>query len=155
MARPYETIVAWQKADDLAVEIYRVTQGFPKSELYGLTSQIRRAAVSVAANIAEGSARQYMREYLQFLHVADSSLSEVAYYVHLAHRLGLIDQESEWRLEAMRSNAGRPLYGLIDWARQQMENGVVLNTRVSELPGLYLTDRQHSTNDHSPETGNR
>lgn len=59
MGHAYETIVAWQKADDLAVEVFRVTSQFPKSEMYGLTSQMRRAAVSIAANIAEGAARQY------------------------------------------------------------------------------------------------
>ena len=58
MGHACETIVAWQKADDLAVEVYRVTAGFSKSEIYGLTSQMRRPAVSVAANIAEGAARQ-------------------------------------------------------------------------------------------------
>jgi four helix bundle protein len=86
MGRPYETSVAWQRADDLVVEVYKVTRSFPKSELYGLTSQMRRAAVSVAASIAEGSARQYMKEYLRFLHIADASLAEVAYYIHLAYR---------------------------------------------------------------------
>ena len=138
MGRPYETIVAWQRADDLVVEIYKVTRGFPKSELYGLTSQMRRAAVSVAANIAEGSARQYLKEYLQFLHVADSSLCEVAYYTHLAYRLSLIDKEARVRPEAMRSDAGRPLHGLLAWVEKQREKGTLLNKRVSE-PGESYT----------------
>ena len=60
-------IVAWQKADDLAVQVYELTKAFPKSETYGLTSQVRRAAVSVAANIAEGSARASLKDYVHFL----------------------------------------------------------------------------------------
>lgn len=66
MAQVYEGIVAWQRADNLAVGIYRATEKFPRSELYGLVSQMRRAAVSVPANIAEGAARQYLKEYLHF-----------------------------------------------------------------------------------------
>jgi len=149
MGRPYETIVAWQKADNLAVEVYKVTQRFPKSELYGLTSQIRRAAVSVAANIAEGSARQYLKEYLQFLYLADSSLSEVAYCVHLAYRLGFMDDETRERLEAMRSEAGRPLHGLLAWVEQQIAQGVSLNKRVPDASEFYTTDNWQ------PVTGDR
>jgi four helix bundle protein len=147
MGRPYETSVAWQRADDLVVEVYKVTQSFPKSELYGLTSQMRRAVVSVAANIAEGSARQYMKEYLRFLHIADSSLAEVAYYIHLAYRLDLLDRETRRRLETMRSDAGRPLHGLIDWVKGEIEKGTVLNAPVSEASELYVTDREDSTGD--------
>jgi four helix bundle protein len=147
MGRPYETSVAWQRADDLVVEVYRVTQAFPKSELYGLTSQMRRAAVSVAANIAEGAARQYMKEFLRFLHVADSSLCEVAYYIHLAQRLGFIDADTTGRLEGRRSDAGRPLYRLIRWVKGEIEKGVVLNAKVAEAPGLYAVDRQPGTGD--------
>ena len=132
--------MAWQRADDLVVEIYNVTQAFPKSELYGLTSQMRRAAVSVAANIAEGSARQYLKGYLQFLHMADSSLSEVAYYLHLAYRLELIDKEARVRLEAMRSDAGRPLHGLLAWVEQQREKDILVNKRVSEPGETYTVE---------------
>jgi four helix bundle protein len=147
MARPYETSVAWQRADDLVVEVYKVTQAFPKSELYGLTSQMRRAAVSVAANIAEGAARQYMKEFLRFLHLADSSLSEVAYYIHLAGRLGFIDAETMRRLDGRRSDAGRPLYGLIRWVKDELEKGVVLNAKVAEASELYAIDEQPRTGD--------
>ena len=139
MARPYETLIAWQQADNLVVEIYKTTKDFPKSELYGLTSQVRRAAISVAANSAEGCSRQYLKEYLQFLHMADASLSEVAYYIHLARRLDLTDDPTTKRLEALRSDAGRPLYGLIDWVKGQVKSGVVLNVRISEIPTLYVT----------------
>ena len=147
MGKPYETIVAWQKADDLVVETYRVTQGFPKAELYGLTSQIRRVAVSAAANIVEGSARQYLKEYQQFLHMADSSLSEVAYYVHLAYRLELIGNAARDRLEGMRSDVGRPLHGLIAWIGDQIQKGATLNKRVSDESMPYNTGCQPSPGD--------
>lgn len=124
MGHAYVTIVAWQKADDLAVEIYRVTSKFPKTELYGLTSQMRRAAVSVAANIAEGAARQYMKEYQHFLYLAKVSLAELSYHIHLAHRLGFIDDTDSSSLEARRSDAGRPLQGLLEWVERQIAQGV-------------------------------
>ena len=92
MGRDFRKIIAWQKADDLTVEVYHLTKNFPKEELYGLTSQIRRASVSVPANIAEGSTRNHQKEYLQFLFIAKSSLAEVEYYLHLAKRLGYIDK---------------------------------------------------------------
>lgn len=88
VAQGFKTILAWQKADELVVKIYEVTQRFfPKSELFGLTSQILRATISVAANIAEGSARQSLKEYIHFLYVAKGSLAEVEYYIHLASKL--------------------------------------------------------------------
>jgi four helix bundle protein len=155
MGRPYETIVAWQRADDLAVEVYKATQRFPKSELYGLTSQMRRAAVSVAANIAEGSARQHMKEYLQFLYMADSSLSELAYYFHLSHRLGLLGAETASRLETLRSEVGRPLHGLLGWVKTQIAEGTVLNARVSEVTEPYAVDHESWAGDRKLATGNR
>ena len=86
--RDYKKIEAWKLADDLAVRVYEITRGFPKEELYGLTSQLRRAAVSVPANIAEGSARGSKKDYLHFLYIARASLTEVQYLLHLAGRLG-------------------------------------------------------------------
>src|SRR5437867_2666267 len=80
MARDFKKIKAWQKADDLAVNVYEITRTFPKEEIYGMTSQMRRAAISVAANIAEGSARNTVRDYLHFLNLAEASLIEVEYY---------------------------------------------------------------------------
>jgi four helix bundle protein len=73
----YRDLLAWQKAMELVTEIYRLSQGFPKEELFGLASQLRRAAVSIASNIAEGHARITKREYRQFLGHARGSLSEV------------------------------------------------------------------------------
>src|SRR4051812_37593189 len=85
--RDYTKIKAWVAADDLAVAVYSLTERFPVEEKYGITSQLRRAAVSVAANIAEGSARQSAKEWLHFLHIARGSLAETHYLLHLSARL--------------------------------------------------------------------
>ena len=149
----YETSIAWQKADDLAVEVYRVTGKFPKTEVYGLTSQMRRATVSVAANIAEGAARQYMKEYQQFLYMAKASLAELSYHIHLAYRLGLIG-DADHNLDAFRSDAGRPLQGLLEWAERQMAAGVSLNKRVSDVSELYAANTELPAADCQPPTAN-
>jgi len=154
MGHAYETLVAWRKADDLAVEVYRVTTQFPKSEMYGLTSQMRRAAVSVAANIVEGAARQYMKEYQQFLYVAKASLAELSYHIHLASRLGLLDEPDHSRLDALRSGAGKPLQGLIEWVERKIAEGVSLNKRVSESTELCTANREPPTDNCKLPTDN-
>lgn len=88
----YTKIEAWMKADDLVIAVYELTRKFPKEELYGLTAQLRRAAYSVPANIAEGSARESKRDYLHFLYIARGSLTEVQYFAHLAYRLGYLSE---------------------------------------------------------------
>lgn len=98
--RDYTRIYAWQLADDLAVDIYALTRGFPKEERYGLTRQVRRAAYSVPANIAEGSARRTKRDYVHFLHIALGSLAECQYFVHLSCRLGYLEPTDGLALKA-------------------------------------------------------
>jgi len=88
MARDFKNIKAWQHADDLAVMVYQKTKDFPREELYGLTSQLRRAAVSTPTNIAEGAGREHKREYLHFLYISRGSLGETRYLLHLSNRLG-------------------------------------------------------------------
>ena len=92
MARLSDLII-WQRARELVKECYLVTSTFPRDELYGITSQQRRAAVSVAANIAEGYGRRHRREFLNFLSIAGGSLSEVETYLHLAVDLEFVDAE--------------------------------------------------------------
>ncbi|HHH41874.1 MAG TPA: four helix bundle protein [Chloroflexi bacterium] len=124
MARDFRGILAWQKADDLAVEIYRATgRCFPREERYALTSQIRSAAVSVAANIAEGSGRRTLKDFRSFLYKAQGSLSEVEYYLHLARRLDYLDKDDYARLEAQRAEVGRLLAGFIAFLDRQIAQG--------------------------------
>lgn len=90
--RSYQDLEVWQKAMELAEEVYRITKDFPKEELFGLTSQMRRAATSVPANIAEGWARRGTKEFLQFLNIASGSLRELETYLLLAERIGIVNQ---------------------------------------------------------------
>src|SRR5438128_9748736 len=104
---PYERFHAWKACDDLAVAVYRATATFPRHELYGLTSQSRRAAFSSAANIAEGSAKRGSREFRRYLDISIGSLSEMAYALHVARRLEYLSLE-EWRaLDQLRAEASK------------------------------------------------
>ena len=111
--RDFNKIVAWQKADDLTVSIYTSTRTFPKEEMYSLTCQIRRAAYSVPANIAEGASRSSQKDYLNFLYIARGLLSEVAYFIHLARRLMYLDDSRRKPLAEQADEAPRVLTGLI------------------------------------------
>jgi four helix bundle protein len=112
-SRRFRSIRAWQLADDLAASVYQATKEFPRDELYGLTSQMRKAAVSVAANIVEGSSRRSRQEYLQILSVAKASLSEVSYYIHLSKRLTYLSESRASQLDSLCEETARTLYGLI------------------------------------------
>ena len=91
MGESYRDLIAWRKAMDLVTDIYRVTQSFPRDELYGLTSQLRRAAVSVPSNIAEGQARFSRKEFHQFLSHARGSLVETETQLMIAQNLDYLD----------------------------------------------------------------
>jgi four helix bundle protein len=124
MARNFKSIIAWQKADDLAVEIYRETgKSFPSDERFGLTSQIRRAAASIPANIAEGSGRETLKDFARFLHNAQGSLSEVEYFLHLAKRLNYFSEDTFKNLEDQRAEVGRLLNGFIKSIKQRIYDG--------------------------------
>ena len=112
--RDYTKIEAWRLADDLTVAIYEATRVFPKDELYGLTSQLRRAAYSVPANIVEGSARGTKRDYLHFLYMARGSLAETRYFIHLSHRLEYLSDEAYRALAKRADRAAACLQGLIN-----------------------------------------
>ncbi|RMF44425.1 MAG: four helix bundle protein [Planctomycetota bacterium] len=110
--RSYRDLEVWTKSIDLAERIYSVSKTFPPDERFGLTSQIRRAAVSVPANIAEGAARTGTGEFLQFLSVASGSLAEVETFLVLAQRLNLIPPEQFRMLEQQAEEICRMLGGL-------------------------------------------
>src|SRR5438552_18307349 len=109
---PYERFAAWRECHALALEVYRATRSFPKEELYGLTSQARRAAFSAAANIAEGSAKRGSAEFRRFLDIAIGSLCELSYAILFVTELGLLSQEEGQRLAELRSRAGKLTWGL-------------------------------------------
>ena len=111
--RDYRNILAWQKADDLTVAVYEATRLFPKEELYSLTNQLRRAAYSVPANIAEGASRNTQKDYLHFLYIARGSAAETAYFIHLSNRLGYFKADAFARLSAQANEVSRILTGLI------------------------------------------
>ncbi|MFA5337586.1 MAG: four helix bundle protein [Candidatus Omnitrophota bacterium] len=111
--RDYKNIKAYQFADDLVVEIYTATKDFPKEELYGLISQLRRAAVSVAANIAEGASRQHKKDYLQFLYIARGSIAETEYLLHLSARLNYLNSSEFGKIDNLRQETAKTLFGLI------------------------------------------
>lgn len=113
MLESYRDLIVWQKAIDLTVICYRLSQEFPKTEIYGLTSQLRRAAVSVAANIAEGYGRGSRREYLQFLAIAQGSLKETETHIIIAERLSYATHAQAERILSQAEEIGRMLGGLI------------------------------------------
>ena len=111
--RPHKKLMAWQKAMDAIEEIYRLTERFPNEERFGLVSQMRRAAVSIATNIAEGAARQTLKERIQFFYMARGSLSELDTQLEIAERLGLISMEQRTITQPTLEEIGRLLNGLI------------------------------------------
>jgi four helix bundle protein len=113
MGESYRDLIAWRKAMDLVSEIYRFTQTFPREELYGLTNQLRRAAVSVPSNIAEGQARFSKKEFHQFLSHARGSLVEIEMQIMIAENLRYLSQEKAQTLLDRCSELGEILNGLI------------------------------------------
>ena len=113
MSGSYWDIKAWQRAIELVVEIYSSTRSFPRAEVYGLASQLRRAAVSVASNIAEGKGRCTDKEFLLFLHHARGSVFEVETQLTIAARLGYVNQAEVQRMETLAGEIARMLNGLI------------------------------------------
>jgi len=116
---PYERFRAWQACDQLVVAVYRETAGFPRQELYGLTSQARRAAFSAAANIVEGSAKRGPREFRRYLDIAMGSRSELSYTLRVCRKLGFL-QEGQWReLDRLRADASRLTWRLYKAVRDR------------------------------------
>jgi len=132
---PFEKLTAWQCCHQLFLETYRVTREFPKHELYGLTSQMRRAAFSAAANIAEGSAKQGPREFRRFLDTSLGSLAEMAYAIRAVTDLELITKEESERLDQLRMKAGRVTWGLY----KRVQNLANRGNRPTFQPSNFLT----------------
>jgi four helix bundle protein len=111
--RNHYKLQVFQLADALAMQIYAITRGFPNDEQFGLTSQLRRAAVSVGANIVEGAARPSKREYVRFLTIAYGSAQELEYELSLATRLGYVGTPASESATELASRTSKALRGLI------------------------------------------
>jgi four helix bundle protein len=111
-ARTYRDLVAWKRAIDLVVKVYAITRGFPREEVYGLTSQIRRAAVSIASNIAEGQGRGVGNEFTRYLRISQGSLQELETQLMIAERLGYLDAVTLTATLEKADEVGRLLRGL-------------------------------------------
>lgn len=109
----FDKLLVWQRAHSLVLKIYEVTNSFPKEEIWGLTSQIRRAAVSVPSNIVEGKARGSRKDFKRFLLVARGSLEEVKYQSLLAKELKYMNEEQYEEITVMIEDVGRLLGGMI------------------------------------------
>ncbi|RIK86707.1 MAG: hypothetical protein DCC67_02525 [Planctomycetota bacterium] len=109
----YRDLKVWQLGIDLALEVYRLTVGFPNSEQYGLTSQLRRAAVSIASNVAEGHARKTAREMQRYANIAKGSLAELETQLIIAHKLGFVAEQNFEKVMQMAEQESRMLSGLL------------------------------------------
>ncbi|MBA4406860.1 four helix bundle protein [bacterium] len=114
----YKSLKIWEKAHHLVLDIYRATDNFPKAELFGLVSQLRRAAVSIPTNIAEGSSRKSKKDFLRFLEIAFGSAKEVEYELFLSSDLGYIHTENFTALDNQVKEVKKMLVGLM----QNIEN---------------------------------
>lgn len=120
MERSHKKLDVWREAVELSVMIYKLTEAFPKTEIYGLTSQMRRAAVSIASNIAEGAARFSNKEFLQFLNIANGSLSELDTQLDIALRLQYFTDNARKDLDLHIESIAAKLTGLINSVRRKI-----------------------------------
>jgi four helix bundle protein len=119
MEKPHKKLDAWKEAIALTISIYRVTDTFPKEHRFTLTDQIHRAALSIASNIAEGAARQTKKEFANFLHIAQASLSELDTQLEIAKQLTLLP-ETQWKtLDQQMNHIDKLLSGLIKYLRSE------------------------------------
>jgi four helix bundle protein len=112
MPAPHERLEAWEASHALTLAVYRATDGFPRQERVGLTSQLRRAAVAIPANLAEGAAKRGRREFRRFLDIALGSIGELTYLLRLARDLDYLTPEAWSDLELLRDRAGKLTWGL-------------------------------------------
>ena len=120
----YKNLKIWQKSIDFVERIYNITKLFPKEEIYGLTSQIRRCAVSISSNIAEGSSRRSDKEFIRFVNISYGSLSELETQLYIANRLQFIDSNQYIEFELQIAELGKMLNGL----RLSLEKKLITNT---------------------------
>jgi four helix bundle protein len=123
MIQNYKDLVVWQRADQLAFRVFDLSDGFPRAYVYDLTSQLRRAALSVPTNIAEGCASPHTKELLQFINVSRRSLSETRYLLDFAFRRGLMRADQMQEVESLCDETGRMLTALDKSLRSRQPKG--------------------------------
>ena len=121
--KSYQDLIVWQKSQNLALSIYLLTNDFPKEEKYGLTSQLKRASVSIPTNIAEGYNRKTTKDYIHFLYISRGSCAEVESLLHLCYGLKLIDQKKLAVFQMQISEIGKLLNGLISALIRKIQYG--------------------------------
>ena len=119
MIESYRDLMVWQKAMDIVADIYAITANFPREEIYGLTSQIRRSAISLPSNIAEGHAKGGRKEYAHFVGIAMGSLAELETQMLIAQRLKMLDDKQASVLQSQTTEIGKMLNVL----RQKLTHG--------------------------------
>ncbi len=122
MAKSFRELKVWHKAIDLTVLVYELTVAFPKHEIYGLSAQMRRAAVSIASNIAEGSARGTRKDFRQFVKLAEGSNCELQTQLTIAKRLQLGDQVKANETEALSLEISKMLSGLSTYLAKEIQS---------------------------------
>ena len=127
--RKFQDLTVWQKAHQLVLNLYQATKHFPREERYGLVNQMRRAAISIPANIVEGHKRRSKREFAHFMSIAEGSLEELKYYIYLSGDLGYLSDTSDTsakQLYRCAEEVGRMLYGFKMHIKEEMRNETVL-----------------------------
>ena len=135
----FEKLEVWQKAIDFADLVYQNTGAFPAHERFGLTNQLRRAAISISSNIAEGSSRESKRDYLHFLYIARGSLSEAQYFIHLARRLGYLGEAQAQGLTDQTKRTFGCLHGLIQAVEKETTKISKLTATITSLLAFSLS----------------
>ena len=120
--RTFQDLIVWQKAHGLVLEVYRITARFPREEQYGLVSQMRRAAVSIPANVVEGHKRTSKREFANFMSIAEGSLEELKYYLQLACDLRFLSESLRDHAYQAAEEIGRMLHGLKTHIRKELKD---------------------------------
>ncbi len=119
MDKPHKKLEVWKESIEFVVIIYNLARRFPRGEEFVLTSQLKQAVISIAANIAEGAARHSKREFIQFLYIVRGSISEVDTYLEIALRLGIINQEMVSGIEPRMTRIEKMLTGLIQFLKRK------------------------------------
>ena len=116
----YKELQVWQKAMDLVVEIYKISKLLPKEETYGISDQIRRAAVSIPSNIAEGQSRNSAKEFIQFLSIARSSLAELETQLLICTKVNMLSEDNIAEAQNITTEVGKMIKGLMNKLNSQL-----------------------------------